>query len=141
MTRRSPFQVLLDREAVAERRLAEARTSARKAREATLTYGHMRFQRALARRGITVGSTIVLDGQWSGNGQDVARGLRHDRTPVLLRSVRCTDRPGPASFPPYWWFRLVIARIRKDGTPRDEYRDVMVCGETPEDAAREVQVP
>jgi len=128
--------------AEAERTLFDARKAAGVAARRVTDAGLDAFMEALAARGITSGSPIVIAGKYSGAWGERVRRLEHDATPVILRHVTVDDAPW--TDPPknstarLWWFRLSIARMKKDGTPRDEYRNTLVHGVTPEAAAMQV---
>ena len=128
--------------AEAEQAAVAARKAAQDADRQFRDAGLAAFMAALAARGITSGSPIIIDGRHSGAWGDKVRLMKHDATPVILRSVSVDDAPW--TDPPknstahLWWFRLSIARVKKDGTPRDEYRNTLVHGITPEDAAMQV---
>ena len=128
--------------AEAERTLFDARKAAGVAARRVTDAGLDAFMEALAARGITSGSPLVIAGNYSGAWGERVRSLEHDDTPVILRHVTVQDAPW--TNPPenstahLWWFRLSIARTKKNGQPREEYRNTLVHGLTPEDAAMQV---
>lgn len=127
----------------AERRLLEARRDLGEAERQTRKHALERFEAALAERGIAPGGNIVIEGIYSGAFGAGVRDMKHDATPVHFRSAsvdslkavvpheNCTDK--------WWWFRVQIARLKKNGKPRDEWRNFVVRGDTPEDAAAKIQ--
>ena len=128
--------------AEAEQAAVAARKAAQDADRQFRDAGLDAFMEALAARGITSGSPIVITGKYSGAWGERVRRLEHDATPVILRHVTVDDAPW--TNPPknstahQWWFRLSIARIKKNGQPRDEYRNTLVHGVTPEAAAMSI---
>jgi hypothetical protein len=129
----------------AEIRLADAQKGHQEAEARLRKFGLELFTQALAAKGIKEGSPVILDGNYSGGWGDKVRNLKHDRSPVILLGVSVDfvpwTNPAPQSTTHLWWFRLTIARRKKDGTPRDEYRNTLVSGRTPEAAAAEVEAP
>lgn len=104
-----------------------------------------RFMTALAERGIAPEGNIIIDGMYSGSNAARIRDIKHDDTPVFFRSasvdsIKATD-PRPNSTEVWWWFRVKIARLKKNGQPRDEWRHLVVNGDTPEDAAAKIAKP
>lgn len=128
--------------AEAEQALSDARKAAGVAARRVTDAGLDAFMAALGARGITSGSPIVIAGKYSGAWGERVRRLEHDDTPVILRHVTVQDAPW--TNPPenstahLWWFRLSIARMKKNGQPRDEYRNTLVYGLTPEAAAMSI---
>ncbi len=126
----------------AERALKDAKIAEREAHGRYLRAGVDAFTAALAAQGITKGTKIVIEGKYSGGWTGQVRNMKHDATPVILRSWIVDSAPWtnpPAnSTANKWWFRLLISRMKKDGTARDEYRNTLVYGLTPELAAQQV---
>ena len=137
------LQELMRAREAAERRLIDARDTLRETEARTAKHVMERFMAALADRGIKPGGNIVIEGIYSGAWGARTRDVEHDATPVYFRSAsvdslravvpheNCTDK--------WWWFRVTIARLKKDGTPRNEWRNFIVNGDTPEDAAQKIQ--
>jgi hypothetical protein len=125
---------LLEAEAKVLASYNSAKAAAEAAGRAIRSEGKRQLLAELAARGVSIGGNVIVDGAVSGAWGDQVRRLKHDRTPVFLRSVSVDSRP-PGSTCDQWWFRVTIARLRKDGTPRDEWRNLLIHGIQPADAA------
>lgn len=131
---RPTLDELMQAEAEAISALREASHAARLAEVAVYAEAVRVLKDALAGRGIATGRAVIVEGAYSGGWSDLVRRMKHDRTPVYFRSVAVDSRP-PNSTNAKWWFRVQIARMKKDGTPRDEWRHMLIHGATPADAA------
>jgi hypothetical protein len=135
-------QCLFDARAEAEARARQARIDLAHAEVALSRAAVAAFLQALAARGIVERGLIVIEGQYSAPWAGKVSDIRHGTEPVFFRGAALSSapatRPQENSTERWWWFRVGIARPKKDGKPRDEYRNLLVHGDTPEAAAMQI---
>lgn len=137
-----PIDAIMAERAESERRLKLARDDLLSV-EATLRRAGLKaFLAAISERGIIEGARIVIEGSYSAAWGAKHPDIRHGADPVAFLGASVDSlpatRPHPNSTDQWWWFRVTIARLKKDGTPRKEYRQFILSGDTPEAAAAKI---